>query len=72
MCYLLYGGLIATLLVFAHATLSDYALSVSSGAADWSVIAVGWGMLLPLWPLLLLVAAVSSAATYFALRTRGR
>lgn len=68
MCYLIYGALILTFTVFTHARLQDFALSVSDGGESWTVVALGWEMLLFLWPLLLLVAAVASAITYFTLR----
>jgi hypothetical protein len=70
MCYLIYGSLILTFLVFTHARLQDYALNASAGAEQWTVIALGWEMLLPLWPPLALVAAIASALTYLALRRR--
>lgn len=44
MCSLTHGALIATLPVFADATVADCALSVSAGTDAWSVTPVRCGV----------------------------
>ena len=70
MCYLIYGALILTFTVYSDALIGQYALSVASGDDQWIVIALGWELIWALWPVLILVAVVASALTWFAARLK--
>ena len=50
----------------------QYALSASSGANEWTVVALGWEMLAVIWPAILLMVVASSAVTLFVTRWSGR
>jgi hypothetical protein len=68
MCYLIYGTLILSFAVYSDALLSQYALSIATGDGHWTVVALGWELMAAIWPLLALIAALSSALTWVAVR----
>jgi hypothetical protein len=71
MCMAIYATFLVLLWVYSDYMLDQYALSVTSGAGEWVVIALGWEMLPVLWPALLLMVVASSAITFFVMRRLG-
>ena len=73
MCYVIYGALLLTFGVYSDALLRQYALATAAAQGQWTVVALGWELVGILWPLLLFVAILASALTFFAIRlTRPR
>jgi hypothetical protein len=72
MCMAIYAALMALLWIYSDYMLEQYALSASSGANEWTVVALGWEMLPIIWPVLLLMVVASSAVTFFVVRWSGR
>ncbi len=71
MCMAIYATFLVLLWVYSDYMLDQYALSVTSGAGEWVVIALGWEMLPVIWPALLLMVVASSAITFFVMRHSG-
>ena len=72
MCIAIYAALLALLLFYTDYHLEQYALSVSSGDGQWTVMALGWEVLPEIWPALLLMMVASSAVTLFVSRRLGQ
>lgn len=72
MCMAIYAALVALLWIYSDYMLEQYALSISSGADEWTVVALGWEMLPAIWPVLLLMVVASSAVTFVVIRRLGR
>lgn len=68
MCYVIYGALLLTFGVYSDALLRQYALATAAAQGQWTVVALGWELVEILWPLLLFVAILASALTFFATR----
>ena len=71
MCVLFYLILILLTGLYSYDLLEQYALSISSGNGDWTLVALGSEMLIILWPVLAATAVTASAATYLILRLPG-
>lgn len=72
MCMAIYAVLLALLWIYSDYMLEQYALSISSGANEWTVVALGWEMLAAIWPVLLLMVVASSAVTFLVTRRLGQ
>jgi hypothetical protein len=68
MCYVIYGALILTLAVYSDALIGQYALSIAAGEDQWTMVALGWELVLTLWPLFALIAVAASALTWITAR----
>ncbi|MCW9012596.1 MAG: hypothetical protein OQL06_02340 [Gammaproteobacteria bacterium] len=68
MCYLIYFGLIILFLVYSDSIISQYALSIHSADGNWMTIALGWELVLAIWPAFVLVFVLASAVTFFITR----
>ena len=68
MCYLIYLGLIGLFLIYSDGIISQYALAMASEDGSWMSVALGWEMLVEIWPVLVLVAVLASAGTFFIMR----
>ncbi len=68
MCMAIYAALMVLLFIYSDYVLEEYALSVSSDAGEWTMVALGWEMIPIVWPVILLAVVVSSAVTFFLVR----
>jgi len=71
MCIAIYAALMLLLWIYSDSVLDQYALSASSGADEWTVIALGWEIIPAIWPAILFAVVASSAVTFFVLRRLG-
>lgn len=68
MCYVIYFSLTGLLWLYADYVIKDYALSISAGDGQWTLVALGWEIFPILWPTLLMLMVIASAVTYFVMR----
>ncbi len=68
MCLAIYAALIGLFILYSDHIVGQYALSLNTGGAETVVVAVGWEMVLWLWPLLLASMVVASAVSVWATR----
>ena len=68
MCYAIYFALIALFLIYSDSVISQYALSAPTADGGWMTIALGWELVLEIWPVFLLVFVLASALTFFISR----
>ncbi len=73
MCRAIYAFLIGLFFIYSDWVLDEHRLSVAAGADEWMPVAVQWEIAGALWPLLVLVALLASAITFFVIGggTRG-
>ena len=69
MCIAIYALLFALALFYSDSILEQYALAVSGGENQWLTVALGWEMVLTLWPVFLLAMVAASALTFFISRS---
>ena len=73
MCIGIYLALIALFLFYSHTVIEQYALSITSGEGDWMMIALGWEIVLEIWPMIVLSMVIASAVTLFVtLKVKGK
>lgn len=70
MCYVLYSLALAIALYFSDHLLEQYALSVMSENNQAMTVALGWEIVLELWPVFLLALVFGSMLTFFTLRLK--
>lgn len=68
MCYVIYIALITLALLYSDSILDQYALSVLSGENQMLTVALGWEIILILWPVFLLAMVLGSVGTFFVSR----
>jgi hypothetical protein len=68
MCYAIFAGFILIFAVYSDHVLASFALAVDTGAGGWMPLALGWEMVVHLWPLLLLSGVIAAMLTYFVTR----
>ncbi len=68
MCVGIYLALIALFIFYSDFVISQFALSVESSNQQWMMIAIGWEMMVELWPAIVLAMIISSAVTLFVSR----
>lgn len=72
MCIAIYTALIALFLYYSDYVIEQYALSIASENKEWMVVALGWEMLLLLWPVGVLLMVFASGVTLFVSRRLGK
>ena len=68
MCYLIYISLLVLAWLCSDSILDQYALSVLSGENQVFTAALGWEIVLVLWPVFLLAMVLASLVTLFVSR----
>ena len=68
MCTAIYISLIALLLLYSDFVLEQYALSVTAGDAQWTLVAIGWEIIPFIWPAIVLAMVAASAVTFLIMR----
>ena len=68
MCHVIYISLTALLLLYSEYVLEQYALSVTAGDAQWTLVAIGWEIIPFIWPVIVLVMVAASAVTFLIMR----
>ena len=68
MCYVIYFSLIGLVWLYADSVINDYALSISAGSDQWTLVALSWEIIPILWPVWLLFMVIASAVTFFISR----
>ncbi|MFA7557517.1 MAG: hypothetical protein WCZ20_06940 [Hydrogenophaga sp.] len=68
MCLAIYAALIGLFVLYSDHVIEQYALSLNTGGVEHVVVAIGWEMVLWLWPLLLAAMMAASAVSVWATR----
>lgn len=67
MCIAIYIALLGLFLFYSDYVVDQYALAIS-GEQGAMVVAVGWEMLVPLWPVLVAAMVLASAVSVWVTR----
>lgn len=68
MCIAIYLILIGLFLFYTNDVIDQYRLAIAIGEEGTMVVAAGWEMALPLWPLLVTAMLLSSAVSVWVTR----